>query len=184
MAESYSKYFSLNQLTQTDTRLTNKPDSSALEKIKHLGRVLDTMYEQIGPFKIISAYRAPAVQAALKAGGNTQAVSMSLHSTGQAADIMPINQNIKDYFAKITATPSVKNLLGGYAIKNTVVHIDTDTSKRVGVAMYVTKAGSYVRFSATELQNFIARNKVAAGGGLILLVGAGVAAYMMMRKKA
>lgn len=182
---SVSKYFSLADLTRTETGVSNKPTSAEITKLASLGKVLDAMYEKIGPFKIVSAYRAPAVQQALKSGGNTQAVSKSYHSTGQAADIMPINQSVQDYFAKITASPDIKSKLGGYAIKTNAIHFDTDTSKRVGVPMWVDKAGNYIRFTASELQNFLSKNKktVAVGGGLIVLIGLGVAAYLYMNKE-
>lgn len=179
----YSKYFSLADLTRTDTGLSNKPSSSDVSKLQSLGKILDLIYEKIGPFKIVSGYRAPAVQSALKAGGNTQAVKTSYHSSGQAADIMPTNQNVKDFFAKITNTPEVKNALGGYAIKTNVIHFDTDTSTRRGVAMYVDKAGNYIRFGASELVNFISKNKAASTGLLIAGSAALILIVMSMRGK-
>lgn len=177
-----SKYFTINDLTRTDTGIANAPPTSLEPKLILLGKTLDTLYEKVGPFKIISAYRAPAVQSALKSGGNVQAVSKSYHSTAQAADIMPTSMSVQDFFAKLTQSP-VKDILGGYAIKQNVLHIDTDTSWRKGVAMYVDKAGQYIRFSATELKNFIAKNKVAVGGGLaVLLIGGAVAFYLISKK--
>lgn len=183
-ANTFSKYFSLAELTRTDTGLSNTPTAADEPKLKKLGSVMDTIYEKIGPFKIVSGYRSPAVQQQLKKSGNTQAVSTSYHSTGQAADIMPVGQSVQSFFAKITTTPSVKNLLGGYAIKTNVIHFDTNTAARVGVAMYVDKAGQYIRFGANELQNFISKNKtaVAVGGGAIILIGAAVAAFVIMNR--
>lgn len=185
MAETYSKYFSLKELTRTDTPFTNAPTANDIPKLKKLGSVLDTMYEKIGPFKIISGYRSPAVQQALKSGGNVQAISQSYHSTGQAADIMPTGQSVEQFFAKITTTPAVKNILGGYAIKKTVIHFDVDIAKRVGVPMYVTAAGDYIRFTASQLTDFIARNKrgFAIGGAVILIVGLGVGAYLYNKRR-
>lgn len=181
--KSYSKYFTLDQLTRTDTGLSNKPTAADTPKLEKLGKILDTVYEKIGPFKIVSGYRSPAVQQQLKSSGNTQAVKLSYHMTGQAADIMPINQNVKDYFAKITATPEVKNLFGGYAIKTNVIHFDTDTSSRQGVPMFVDKAGAYIRFTAASLKDFMSKNKTAVAGGSILLVGAAAIAYFMLKGK-
>lgn len=184
MAETYSKYFSLNDLTRTDTGMINKPTSADLPKLKQLGKTLDTLYEKVGPFKIISAYRAPAVQTALKTGGNVQAVKKSFHSTGEAADIMPVNQSVQDYFAKITATPEIRNLFGGYAIKNTVIHFDTNKATRMGVPMWVDKAGNYIRFTADQITDIIKRNKgLAIGGGVFVLLALGVGAYFMLNKK-
>jgi len=184
MATTYSKYFSLAELTRTDTGITNKPTASDLPKLLKLGKTLDTIYEKIGPFKIISGYRSPTVQAALKSGGNVQAVSKSYHSTGQAADIMPTSQNVQEFFAKITATPAVRNMLGGYAIKTNVIHFDTNTAARVGVPMWVDKAGNYIRFTASELTNLLKKHKTVAvaGGGLIILLAAGAAAFIIMNR--
>lgn len=181
--KTYSKYFSLDQLTRTDTGLSNKPTSADVPKLERLGKVLDTIYEKIGPFKIVSGYRSPAVQQELKSSGNTQAIKQSYHMTGQAADIMPTNQSVKDFFAKITATPDVKNLFGGYAIKSSVIHFDTDTSSRRGVAMFVDKAGNYIRFTAASLKDFMSKNSGAVAGGSLLLIGLASIAYFMMKGK-
>lgn len=183
-----SKYFSLKELSKTETGMVNTPPSTVMPKIENLGRVLDTIYERIGPFKIVSAYRSPATQTALKSGAAgaasaAQAAKQSYHTTGQAADILPTTMTVQQFYTKIVQTPDVAKLMGAFAIKNTVIHLDTDTSWRSAVAMYVDKAGNYIRFTTDELKNFISRNKVGvAAGGLVLIIAAGIGAYLFINR--
>lgn len=184
-----SKYFSLKELSKTETGVVNTPPSTVMPKIEALGKVLDIIYERIGPFKIVSAYRSPATQTALKSGAAgaasaAQAAKQSYHTTGQAADILPTTMSVQAFYTKIVQTPDVAKLMGAFAVKNTVIHLDVDTSWRSAVAMYVDSAGNYIRFTADGLKNFISRNKVGvAAGGLVLVLALGAAAFIYMNSK-
>ena len=81
------KYFTLNELTRSDTATKNKIDNTpTAEAVKNLttlvDKVLDPLREMYGkPIYISSGYRSPRLNKAV--GG----VSGSQHKTGQAADI-------------------------------------------------------------------------------------------------
>lgn len=92
------KYFTLNELTRSDTATKNKIDNTpTAEAVKNLtvlvDNVLDPLREMYGkPIYISSGYRCPALNKAV--GG----VPGSQHKTGQAADI---NQRSREENARI-----------------------------------------------------------------------------------
>lgn len=81
------KYFTLNELTRSDTasrmKIDNTPTAEAVKNLTALvDKVLDPLREKIGePIIVTSGYRCPRLNKAV--GG----VSNSQHITGQAADI-------------------------------------------------------------------------------------------------
>ena len=77
------KYFTLSELTVTNTGLVNTPSKMEINKLTMLVQnVLDPLRELYGkPIKINSGYRSPLVNK--KIGG----VPTSEHVKGQAADI-------------------------------------------------------------------------------------------------
>ena len=77
------KYFSINELARTDTRLPNMPSPEEAANLEHLiDAVLDPAREAMGcPIRINSGYRSPAVNK--KVGG----ASTSQHVRGEAADL-------------------------------------------------------------------------------------------------
>lgn len=185
-----SKYFSLADLTKTDSGVKNIPDPAALENLKRFSKILDTVYDSIGPFSIVSGYRSPAVQQAIKSGSSgsasaSQASTTSYHMRGIAADIAPKGQSAQQFMAKIAQTPRVKNMLGEIAVKKSALHISAATPEKTGVLMYVDNAGKYIRLKADEIANLISKNKVAATGigiGTLLLAGLGIYFFMRGRK--
>lgn len=92
------KYFTLNELTRSDTATKNKIDNTpTAEAVKNLtvlvDKVLDPLREMYGkPIYISSGYRCPALNKAV--GG----VPGSQHKTGQAADI---NQRRREENARV-----------------------------------------------------------------------------------
>lgn len=141
-----SKRFSLSDLTITDQKSGNNPDKTALQNLYSLAALLDLAYDNIGKFKIISAYRSQDTQDALKNSGNNQAVSKSLHTLGQAADIMPTGISAEAYMAKILASP-LREKFGQIALKKTVLHISVPIPAKnfVGTPMLVLADGKYYR---------------------------------------
>ena len=78
-----SKDFTLEELIRTSTGLDNTPSEEEIENLRSLCvNVLQPARDALGPIKITSGFRAPAVNA--KIGG----ASSSQHVKGQAADLM------------------------------------------------------------------------------------------------
>lgn len=77
------KYFTLKELTVTNTGLANLPTPSAVENLENLvAKILDPLRERYGkPIRVNSAYRSLLVNTAIGGATNSQ------HITGEAADI-------------------------------------------------------------------------------------------------
>lgn len=193
-----SKYFTLKDLTITSLKVDNTPTPEAVENLKKLGQVLDTLYDRVGPFTIISAYRSPAAQAALKSGEGgsasaAQAASKSFHSLGLAADIVPTKMSANQYFTTIAENASLKNMLGEIAIKTNgpylnpaqTLHISVATPMKQGVLMYVNQAGQYIRMAGNEVSAFIGkyRTPILIAGGLLIPFAAGLAFFLYLRSR-
>jgi hypothetical protein len=90
------KYFTLKELTRSDTATKNKIDNTPTDNaVKNLtalvDKVLDPLREMYGkPIYISSGYRCPRLNKAV--GG----VAGSQHKTGQAADIQQVKKIIQD----------------------------------------------------------------------------------------
>lgn len=173
-----SKRFTLESLSKTSTGVTNTPNQAVIVELTKLAYILDEIYDTIGPFTITSAYRSQETQEALKSSGNVQAISKSYHTTGQAADITPTKEGVGSFFFKLVADKNLSSKLGGFAIKNNTIHLDTDTTKRVAIPMKVMSDGSYVRLRLDEIQAGLDKyglTVVQAAGlsmGLVALLGA------------
>src|ERR1700761_2786894 len=88
MSDQLTPHFSLAELTTTSTGLDNTPPpgSPALAALQHLAEFLERVRAEVchnTPLHIDSAYRSPAVNAAV--GG----VPNSAHEQGHAADTIP-----------------------------------------------------------------------------------------------
>jgi len=78
-----SKDFTLEELIRTSTGLDNTPNEEEIENLRSLCvNVLQPARDALGPIKVTSGFRAPAVNA--KIGG----APSSQHVKGQAADLM------------------------------------------------------------------------------------------------
>jgi len=77
------KYFTIEELTRTDTGLKNVPNSVEIENLKYLvDKILDPAREALSvPIFVNSAFRSKKVNKAI--GG----ASTSQHTKGEAADI-------------------------------------------------------------------------------------------------
>ena len=82
------KYFSLSELTRTNKKLPNVPNSEQIENLKKLvENVLDPLREKYGkPIRINSCFRSQAVNKAVKGAVNSE------HLSGYAADITAGNK--------------------------------------------------------------------------------------------
>lgn len=109
--EKLSKYFSVKDLTKTSTGINNLPDESYRDSLEKLARVLDTIYDKVGPIRVASAYRSEEVNDAV--GGSPT----SRHLHGDAADITPTNMGAEEYWANILKFDDLKNMFGHIAWK-------------------------------------------------------------------
>lgn len=93
------KYFTLNELTETNTGLINNPNKDEIDNLKILvEKVLDPARELLGkPITVTSGYRSPLVNRKINGSKTSQ------HIKGEAADIKcednkKLFEIIKDYF--------------------------------------------------------------------------------------
>lgn len=78
-----SENFTLEELSKTSTGLENTPNKKQTDSLRQLAiNVLQPARDALGPIKVTSAYRSPAVNA--KVGG----AASSQHTKGEAADLM------------------------------------------------------------------------------------------------
>lgn len=106
-----SDYFTVADLTPTDSRFPNTPTSNELPSLKKLASSLDVLRRKLGTFSILSGYRSPLVNADV--GG----VSTSRHLKGEAVDIWPHMGNTEKYWAQILADKELRNLFGEISYK-------------------------------------------------------------------
>lgn len=177
-SDQYSKYFTLAQLTPTSLPFPNLPlDQQSQDNLKQLGVLLDAIQDNVGTFTIASAYRSPANQASLQSGAGgaaaaSMAVSHSLHSSGQAADITPANGMSATQFAQaIYNNPLLKTLCGQLCDKSeggheTSLHLSTIITTGnhkffTCTPMYVNSAGGYVRMTPSEIGDWMSSKAIA-----------------------
>lgn len=156
-----SPRFQLSDFTKTSTGYSNTPTPDAVENLTDLARLLEDVYNQIGPFSISSAYRSPEVNRAVGGSGS------SLHMQGQAADIIPLTMSAKEFFKRIALSP-LKDRMGEIideADEKGVVHITTPTWSMTGVLKYLTN-GSYFRYTSEQLSQLVGR-AIDSGSDLI-----------------
>lgn len=144
-----SKYFTLSDLTTTNTGYDNSPPANVLSNLRSLAQVLDQIRDQIGPFRINSGYRSSNVNNAV--GGQNS----SLHLTGQAADLQPLTMSAQEFFKKIAASP-LRNKLGEIINESEigVVHVTTPTWTLKGVLKYM-QDGQYYRYTEQQVKNIV-----------------------------
>lgn len=173
----------LSEFTKTEQKgLDNTPDAASLANLQKLGAVGTDIYNQIGPFAIISAHRSPAVNASLAAGGNDQVSTTSLHMTGSAFDIQPSTMKVEAFFEKLLKSP-LKNKLGEIAIKNNVLHLSLPTATKVGVPMYVNDAGQYIRLGLDEAIAYARKRSGVVSVSAVALVAATLALFLYLRSR-
>jgi hypothetical protein len=163
-----SKYFTLSQLTVTNTGADNTPDASSLTNLNQLGQLLDLLYDTIGPFNVISAFRSKAVEDALSASGQPTAEAaaghISFHEVGLAADIYPTNMSLDEYWGKMMAalgtadTPGpLWNQMSEMAYKPTQgsIHVAGAVDYRNNnVVLALNSSGTYASLTADEIDQY------------------------------
>ncbi len=156
-----SKYFDYAKMTATSSGLPNLPPADVLATLRRLAQELDVLYERVGPFKIISAFRSQDLQDLLRTQTN-QAVARSGHTGGMAADIQPLSGDLKSYMARAYSDPVVRPKFGAFALKNNTIHVElpmpnANPPKATLTPMYVGTDGLYYRFSQTDLGKILSQ---------------------------
>lgn len=156
-----SKYFSLEDFTRSSTAsskgIDNTPDTFSQANLQNLAVLLDTIYDNLGPFTVTSGYRASALNSAV--GG----ADGSLHMRGMAADIMPENDSASSYFWKLAASPlrnSCGEIINESADKG-VIHVSLPYEGGTGVLKYL-QGGQYYRYTSSDLKNKLGASTPAA----------------------
>lgn len=96
------EYFTLNELTKTNTGLSNVPDPQSVANLQYLVEtVLDPLRASIGPLIITSGYRSAAVNDHPSVQGSPS----SQHMKGQAVDFVPVSSSIDEALAQLRHLP-------------------------------------------------------------------------------
>lgn len=149
-----SKYYTLRDLTVTNTGLSNMPNEAEYANIQWLARTLDEIFDDIGEFSIISGYRTSAVQNAIKNLDPNQPRPKSFHEAGMAVDLYPTKMSIEEFYGRILASSKWKNELGEIALKPTqnAIHLSLGIPGKRGLAMVMDEAGNYIAQTADQIQ--------------------------------
>lgn len=84
-----SRDFTSEELTATNTGLSNMPGHTELEKLLYLANyILQPVRDRWGPLIVTSGYRSAAVN--VRVGGSPS----SQHLLGEAADLVPVSAGI------------------------------------------------------------------------------------------
>lgn len=159
-----SRYFTLADLTVTNTGLENSPDSARISNLKDLAQRLDFLKDRVGDFRVASAFRSEAVNRAV--GGS----ATSLHKEGLAADLIPIGISTHEF---VRRTLPFKDYFGEISDKEGqgAIHI---TSPAKGIQGKVT-TGEYVVLGGDKLKEiygFVSERPMVVLGGVLLLFAA------------
>lgn len=177
-----SKHFSLEDLTTTSTGLTNTPTVFAQSNLRELALLLDQIYEQIGPFRVSSAYRSGEVNDAVGGAEN------SFHTQGKAADLIPLNDTPRNFFIKILKSPlfaAVGELIDESSSRG-IVHVTTPSFTKRSVAMYAS-GESYITYSSGEVAAMrggeVPSSDMTLYWVALLLAAAGFVAFITIKSR-
>lgn len=164
-----SKYFTLADLTRTDQSADNTPDANSLVNLNQLGKLLDQIYDLVGPFNVLSAFRSKAVEDALSASGQPTAEAagghVSFHTVGLAADINPTTMSLDEFFGKILAQMGTADQPGplwnqmteiGYKPSQGSIHVaGAVTYRAINVVLSLQDDGTYGRLSPEKILEYM-----------------------------
>lgn len=179
-----TKDFSVGNLTVTNTGLDNTPDQSVKNNLKNMAIALQKIKDELGPFRIASAYRNEQVNTAV--GGSPT----SRHKYGEAADIVPRLQMAEKYWALILAKPHLKKLFGEISLKKHQgsIHLSLPYRNSAGILIKGSPRVAdedmfgnitYRSQSPEEIKEYIKKHTdggiaIAGLGPGILILGAGL----------
>lgn len=177
------KYFKLKDIIATSYNVYNFPTASHWASIQSLGRVLDALYDKIGPFRVLSGYRSAALQNALRKDTQAAASGTSFHELGLAVDLVPLSKSLNDFYGEIIGRDDIKNICGEIAIKPTQnsIHLSAATSSKVGVAMIMGPADFvYRRLTPEQFAQYV-KYPAASAAVVAGAVGLGVLGYWFLK---
>lgn len=153
-----SKYFKYSEFIKSDTAtrrgISNIPNSEEIwVSIENLVKyVLDPIREAFGPIRITSGYRSVEL---CKAIGSTLT---SNHTRGEAADIEPINPNIKliDVLNFIHENLEYRELIAEY-FPDGWVHVAWSTRGNIRDLKLKDKSHNYSKVSIDYINNIYRR---------------------------
>lgn len=203
--EQLTTNFKLSEFVTSTTAqekgIDNTPTPEIIENLRFLAGLIQSIRDFSGPIQITSGYRSQALQDALIAGGNKNAVDYSAHTYGLAADITPAAGNtygLKPLYAAIVTDPDYLKYFGAVVLleEKGIMHVEAPLEgKELGLAMYEGSDGQYYRFkSEEEMQNFLSDVYDSASaiiknnpiktfmlfGGL---TGAGILGYFLWKRR-
>ena len=153
--------------------------------LERLARLLDQIYDDIGPFILKSGYRTDELNAAIPGSSNT-----SLHLAGMAVDITP-RMNYEDFWVKLYASP-LRFELGEITLKHPTrnLHISLPTATIQGQARiqnlnksYSTMTMDQINSLITDASELVSENPVKTAFAVFALLSAvGTAIYIVKRR--
>lgn len=124
------EYFTLDELTRTDTGLPNIPSGQSVANLQSLvASILDPLRAEVGPLLVTSGFRSPEVNAAVAGSSSSQ------HLQGQAADIVPTSSSLDEVVEALRTLP-VDQVIQ----YSTHIHVSSSSHPR-GEFLYKTNAG-------------------------------------------
>lgn len=181
--EKVGKHFTLGDLIKTGYNVNNTPNNTnMIDTLRSSGPILDWIYDNIGPFKIVSGYRSSALQSALRGGGLPTSSGKSFHELGLAYDIVPTTMNLEKFWEKMIASSYLRKALGEVALKapQGSIHFSIGTSWKPFTPLKMNSAKQYIRVASDEVQRIIKENPVGvgfAGLAFIGIIGVGIYFY-------
>lgn len=174
-----SPSYKLKDLSVTSTGISNNPTESAFNNLKRLAIELEYLKNQLGPFRIASAYRNSSVNSAV--GGS----STSRHLHGDGVDLVPLQTNSFLYFAEILKRDDIRNRFGEISLKKpqNAIHLTLPYTSSSGTLVKNSPRiadGSpmvYMSMSQGEIERFMLDPYAAPGQGLSV-VQAGIPFYL------
>lgn len=180
-----TKNFKVKDFLITNTGLPNHPTQSYYNNIVNiLAPNMQKLYDDIGPFKLISGFRTQAVQEKVSGKKST---TLSFHEAGLAVDILPTTMSIDSYFGKILASPVWMNKLYEIFLKppQNTIHLSVSVDGRKGLVKIMNdEKTSYVAATVEQIQKYIsdasraiASTIASAPGRTLALLGGGLLAF-------
>lgn len=113
-----TKNFTLEELTITETGLSNIPDNNAMERLLYLATyILQPIRDKCGILVVSSGYRSFEVNKAI--GG----ALTSQHVLGEACDFIPQQEKIEDVFVWIRANMKYGQVIEEHKNNKDWIHI-------------------------------------------------------------
>jgi zinc D-Ala-D-Ala carboxypeptidase len=117
-----SPHFSLEELTRTDTGLSNDPEVEQGEALVILAdTILEPMRDLVGPLRVNSGFRSKAVNDRIGGAKNSQ------HMAGQAADVVPLKCGLERAFQAVKSSSIPYDQL---IIEPTWIHVSWSKNPR------------------------------------------------------